>query len=66
MKRLVLALLLFIFKHLAIAPALTPDADITLVNPSMFAREGIMTSAVTTPDVKNYKNRYDVPDPEKR
>lgn len=40
MKRLVLALLLFIFKHLAIAPALTPEADITLVNPSMFAREG--------------------------
>lgn len=39
MKRLVLALLLFIFKHLAIAPALTPEADITLVNPSMFARE---------------------------
>ncbi|MBO8124812.1 hypothetical protein, partial [Klebsiella pneumoniae] len=40
MKRLVLALLLFIFKHLAIAPDLTPEADITLVNPSMFACEG--------------------------
>ncbi|VAN27054.1 Uncharacterised protein [Klebsiella variicola] len=40
MKRLVLALLLFILKHLAITPALTPEADITLVNPSMFAREG--------------------------
>lgn len=39
MKRLVLALLLFIFKQLAIAPDLTPEADITLVNPSMFARE---------------------------
>lgn len=39
MKRLVLALLLFIFKELAVAPALTPEADITLVNPSMFARE---------------------------
>ena len=36
MKRLVLALLLFIFKELAVAPALTPEA----VNPSMFAREG--------------------------
>ncbi|WP_432765667.1 hypothetical protein, partial [Klebsiella pneumoniae] len=40
MKRLVLALLLFIFKESAVAPALTPEADITLVNPSMFAREG--------------------------
>ncbi len=39
MKRLVLALLLFILKYLAITPALTPEADITLVNPSMFARE---------------------------
>lgn len=39
MKRLVLALLLFIFKESAVAP-LTPEADITLVNPSMFAREG--------------------------
>lgn len=27
MKRLVLALLLFIFKELAVAPALTPEAD---------------------------------------
>ncbi|AXO71882.1 MULTISPECIES: hypothetical protein [Klebsiella] len=40
MKRLVLALLLFIFKQLAIAPDLTPEADITLVNPSMFACGG--------------------------
>ncbi|MCJ4255206.1 hypothetical protein ACK3WF_28425 [Klebsiella pneumoniae] len=42
MKRLVLALLLFIFKESAVAPALTPEADITLVNPSMFAREGAL------------------------
>lgn len=40
MKRLVLALLLFIFKELAIAPVLTPEADITLMNSSMFTREG--------------------------
>ncbi|HBZ0445406.1 TPA: hypothetical protein MJB25_24815 [Klebsiella pneumoniae] len=40
MKRLVLALPLFIFKELAVVSVLTPGADITLVNPSMFDREG--------------------------
>ncbi|WP_227639699.1 type IV pilus protein [Klebsiella pneumoniae] len=34
MKRLVLALLLFIFKELAVAPALTPEA--ALLNKSDF------------------------------
>ncbi|SXE84040.1 Uncharacterised protein [Klebsiella variicola] len=40
MKRLVLALLLFIFKELAVVSVLTLGVDITLVNSSMFAREG--------------------------
>ena len=42
MKRLVLALPLFIFKELAVVSVLTPGADITLVNPSMFDREGAL------------------------
>ncbi|CTQ22667.1 conserved hypothetical protein [Klebsiella variicola] len=39
MKRLVLALLLFIFKELAVVSVLTLGVDITLVNSSMFACE---------------------------